>query len=284
MTSKETARLRKERAGTAEFSVRRPFGRGAKSGEFGGRALEHFVVSRTAKKVSLAPNKAAVKAGRLSREFTIEIGGTKRSSDPKRELLDAMVFSVADRVAGVSEARARRVLARLRSERSETVFVDILIPGHRDQERAGETEIPAANKAALERAFKRAERSKAEILKQPDMLTGEQLAHRMGLDSRSTIDNRRVQNKLLALDFGAKRGFRYPEWQSELVQDGDRKAAFESTLQALGEGKLWDKYRFFVQPSPALGGKTPIEGLKAGEFDAVVRWATTWVKGEQGGG
>jgi hypothetical protein len=143
--------------------------------------------------------------------------------------------------------------------------------------------IPAENQEALERAHARATLAKVDLLKRADMLTGAQLAERLGL-TRATVDKRRTEGKLLALDFGTKRGFRYPSWQGDLVQDADARATFEQVLRSLEEEGVWSRYRFFTQPAPALGGVSPTEALRAGRGEEVLRAAEIWAAGEQGGG
>src|ERR1700676_3885368 len=69
--------------------------------------------------------------------------------------------------------------------------------------------LPGKNAAALAQAFERAEERKVNLLKRADMLNGEQLAAELGL-SRATVDNRRQEGKLLALEFGTKRGVSLP--------------------------------------------------------------------------
>jgi len=142
---------------------------------------------------------------------------------------------------------------------------------------------PGKNAPALAQAFDRAEERKVELLKRGDMLNGEQLAAELGL-SRATVDNRRQEGKLLALEFGSKRGFRFPQWQRELVEERDIRTSFEAVLHRLATVGPWSRYRFFVQSSPALGGRTPVEALRAGEAEAVLHAAETWALGEQGGG
>src|SRR5882757_8406914 len=85
--------------------------------------------------------------------------------------------------------------------------------------------LPPATIDALRTAAARAEANKLELLKSPEMLNGEDLSVELGL-SRATVDNRRVVGKLLALEFGSKRGYRYPRWQRELLQEGARRVAF----------------------------------------------------------
>jgi hypothetical protein len=115
------------------------------------------------------------------------------------------------------------------------------------------------------------------------MLTGAQLAERLGL-TRATVDKRRTERKLLALDFGTKRGFRYPAWQGDLVQDADARATFEQVLRLLGAEGNWSRYRFLTQVAPVLGGVTPTDALRAGRRDEVLRAAESWAAGAQGGG
>jgi biotin operon repressor len=143
--------------------------------------------------------------------------------------------------------------------------------------------LSGKNAAALARAFDRAEESKVELLQRADMLNGEQLAAELGL-SRATVDNRRQEGKLLALEFGSKRGFRFPQWQRDLVEERDTRASFEAVLHRLAAVGPWSRYRFFVQSSPRLAGRTPVEALRAGEGEAVLQAAESWAQGEQGGG
>ena len=143
--------------------------------------------------------------------------------------------------------------------------------------------LPGKNAAALAQAFDRAEERKVNLLKRADMLNGEQLAAELGL-SRATVDNRRQEGKLLALEFGTKRGFRFPQWQRDLVEERDVRTSFEAVLNRLAPVEPWSRYRFFVQSSPELDGRTPVEALRAGEGEAVLHAAETWAEAEQGGG
>jgi len=55
-------------------------------------------------------------------------------------------------------------------------------------------------------------------------------------------------------------------------------------LNRLAHVGPWSRYRFFVQSSPDLDGRTPVEALRAGEGEAVLNAAETWTQAEQGGG
>jgi hypothetical protein len=217
-----------------------------------------------------------------------------------RELVAMTTAAVARHFATIPEERRSEMLERVKKRlvaaddprpsggqvlaelRRAGAFGTPVGPGATDD---GGADIPARNRAALARAFARAEENKVEILKRPDMLRGEEIAERLNL-SRARVDQRRVANQLLALELGTKRGVRYPAWQCELLEDATVRAAFESTLSTLAtlaSSGPWSRYRFFLQPAPALGGRTPVEALKAGEGDAVRRAAEGWTAGEQGG-
>jgi hypothetical protein len=110
--------------------------------------------------------------------------------------------------------------------------------------------------------------ARAALLRRPDMLTGEALAGRLGV-SRATVALRRAAGRLLALESGAKRGFRYPAWQADVVAEPALAAPFEDVLHRLRPRGPWATYEFLTEPSPALGGRTPLEVLAAGDSEPV---------------
>lgn len=106
----------------------------------------------------------------------------------------------------------------------------------------------------------------AQALGLPEMLTGEALAPRLGL-SRATVALRRQAGRLLALESGTKRGFRYPAWQIRHLLNPVTRGSFEEALQALAPRGPWAAYRFFTEPCGA-GGPTPLALLDAGDLPA----------------
>jgi hypothetical protein len=258
--------------------------------------------------------KAAMASSRpaIERAYEYELGTVSvrldpgSGSDALKELLTMTVAATADQFAKLGDDEQSEILAnvrgRLATESGQTAASTVVLDAlrraglfggpideassdHKNGDPADpddDVQIPAGNRAALDRAFARAEENKVEILRRRDMLKGEEIAKRMGV-ARATPDNQRRTGRLLALELGTKRGLRYPAWQCELVVDVDTRAAFESVLEALAGSGPWSRYRFFVTPAAALGGRTPVEALKAGEGDAVRRAAETWAAGEQGG-
>src|ERR1700733_8862562 len=228
-----------------------------------------------------APDAVRSRPGQARTLFKKLTARKPRSANLRHELVDKITTVVVKHVARIDDAEVPHVLRQLKAGHMHISFVHVARPAPVVLD--AESAIAAENEDALERAEARGTAAKVELLKRPDMLTGAQLAERLGL-TRATVDKRRTEGKLLALDFGTKRGFRYPAWQSDLVQDADARAAFEQVLSSLAEGGVWSRYRFFTQAAPALGGATPIEALRAGRREEVLRTARTWAAGEQGGG
>jgi hypothetical protein len=94
--------------------------------------------------------------------------------------------------------------------------------------------------------------------------------------SRQAVDKRRTANQLLALTQG-RRGYGYPSFQFE---DGKALEGLEQVLRNLSALDPWMQLRFFTSPDPRLGNKTPIEALRRGRVNDVVRSASGY--GEQG--
>ena len=109
--------------------------------------------------------------------------------------------------------------------------------------------------------------ARTRIFKSPDMLSSEQLADRLGV-SRETVNQWRRERQLLGLSNGT-RSLRYPEWQAE----PPIRASLPSILHALSQFEAWNIYLFLTQGNPLLQGASPLEKLRLGEIDAVLRTA-----------
>jgi hypothetical protein len=115
-------------------------------------------------------------------------------------------------------------------------------------------DLDQALAAARERGKSRA----TEILERADMLSADAFARLIGT-SRVTVNAKRQAHQLLGLD-GAKRGFRFPEWQ--VGDDGKPFAALPALFERLGGA--WAVYRFLIQHHPELDGLTAREALRQG--------------------
>ncbi len=117
---------------------------------------------------------------------------------------------------------------------------------------------------ALSAARARGKLKAAEILGGADMLNADDFARLLGI-SRVTVNAKRQSGQILGLD-GAKRGFRFPEWQ--LDAEGKPYAAL-APLQAKLGGP-WAVYRFLIQPHGELNGLTGRQALEQGKIEAAL--------------
>ena len=199
----------------------------------------------------------------------------------------ALAAKAFDRVAG--QRGPMKVLietygdALARSQRTgEAVkFVVAVEPRGRPRITALEaTDAPAQQPAAddleqaLEAARGRGRMRATEILRGADMLSAEQFAGLIGT-SRVTVNAKRQSNLVLGLD-GAKRGFRFPDWQ--IGDDGKPFAALPGLFERLGGGP-WAVYRFLVQHHPELDGLTGREALRRGKSRQALEAAESIAQG-----
>lgn len=117
------------------------------------------------------------------------------------------------------------------------------------------------------------------VLTGPETVSAEDAARELGLKSRQAVDVRRKKGKLLALPAGAG-AYRYPLWQFD---KGVALPGLEDTLAALSDAADWTKYRFFTTRSVTLRGRTPVDALRAGDIETVLKAARRFAAGEQGG-
>ena len=132
--------------------------------------------------------------------------------------------------------------------------------------------IPDAQAPELEMALARArERGRtrvAEILSDAKMLSADAFARLLGT-TRVTVNAKRQKRQVLALE-GAKRGFRFPEWQ--VGPDGKPFSALPELFDRFGDDP-WAVYRFLVQSHTELDGLSGREALRRGMIEQVVEAA-----------
>jgi hypothetical protein len=105
--------------------------------------------------------------------------------------------------------------------------------------------------------------------------SADQVAKHLHL-TRQTVNLRRKQRTLLGLDAG-RHGFRYPAWQ--FARTG-RLKGLEQVLAALRHLDPWMQQAFMLGRNVRLKNKRPIEVLRAGDIDAVVKAGSSF--GEHG--
>ena len=137
------------------------------------------------------------------------------------------------------------------------------------------TARPFENAIAFSDAYRRGEQLTSTILAGEEMLAVEDFGRRVGL-SRAAVNLRRQKRELLALE-GAKRGFKYPDWQ--ISSEGKPFSALPA-LFSLFNDNSWLVYRFLVQPRPEFNGQTAAAMLSKNEELVVLDVAEAVLQGE----
>jgi hypothetical protein len=120
----------------------------------------------------------------------------------------------------------------------------------------------------LAEAKLRGQRLRKELLEAEGGVIGpEEVGNLLGIQ-RQSVDKRRKAGTLLALELGNR--FVFPAWQIE----GNRTVPhLEDVLAALHDQDEWRKLSFFVNGNVRLDGKSPLEVLRAGEYEDVLKAA-----------
>ena len=104
----------------------------------------------------------------------------------------------------------------------------------------------------------------------------EEIAEMLGV-SRQAINQRRQRGKLIGLSRG-KGKYIYPLWQ--FTDTGKTIAGLETVLEQLSEVDPWMQLTFFLNPNSRLEDKTPLEVLRMGEVESVVKSAAAFANDE----
>jgi nucleoid DNA-binding protein len=189
--------------------------------------------------------------------------GEKRKIFASRSAKFAPLRILLDDALEKSEvARRKRVTTDMpsRGERATITAIDALVTSDTSKANSDD-ELNAALEAARSRGSGRV----ASILAREDMLSAEEFGKLIGV-SRVTVNQKRQRREVLALE-GARRGFRFPEWQ--IGENGKPFGALPELFDRLG-GDPWEVYRFLVQHHPELGGLTGMEALRRGRVTEVI--------------
>lgn len=97
--------------------------------------------------------------------------------------------------------------------------------------------------------------------------------------SRQAVDARRKKGRLLAVATG-RHGWRYPRCQFDEGSEGGVVRGLDRVLGTIEDEGGWMRLAFLLSPEERLGGRRPLDALKAGRVEAVVEEALAY--GEHG--
>ena len=127
--------------------------------------------------------------------------------------------------------------------------------------------LPDARARALLRGIKVVEQ---DLKASGGAFTLEQVKELMHGISRQAVSNRVIGGTLLAVR-GPNNRATYPVVQ--FMPDGQPVEGLKEVRDALATANTWTVLNFLVNPEPKLGGRKPIDLLKAGGIDEVVEAA-----------
>ena len=111
--------------------------------------------------------------------------------------------------------------------------------------------------------------SHAQVATTGDAVRAGQVARRLGI-TPLMVEQLRQTHRLLAVPCG--NGFVYPAWQFE---GRGMLSGFPTVLGVLRGLDATSQLAFFVTPHHGLEGRTPLDALRAGDLEAVLRIART---------
>ena len=174
--------------------------------------------------------------------------------------------------AGIRGVRpARIILSRSAAERvasgTRAAVQATIVAGEMAENPAGQTQPPPLA-TALDAAMARGDAFKHDLLADPDMLSTEEMAERLGM-SEEGVRLKRKRHEVLGLEL-AKRGIRHPAWQ--VLENQQLLPALPRLFDILGDSP-WAIYRFLLQHHAELGGARARDALQQGRTDRVIEAA-----------
>lgn len=194
-------------------------------------------------------------------------GKTSRSRDDLVEIFERRTMRalalIADRLP------RERLLAAL----SAPTDTDVLFEALRDTAAVGAD--LGQERDPLTEAFLRGASMKREMLKaEGGVLSARELATHLGITPQG-LGRKRLRNQLFWLDVGE--GFVYPAFQ---VSERGLVAGIREVLEAFRVEDSWMRVHFMLTQDPRLEGRRPIDLLREGRIEEVVKAAAAY--GEQG--
>jgi hypothetical protein len=165
----------------------------------------------------------------------------------------------------VSRAIANSSIQALAEAASAPTDVEVLV---RALQQPDAIEMPQSDDP-LGPARLRGLRERERLLKvEGGMLSADEVAEHLNI-TRQAVNKRRQQGALVGLDAG-RHGYLYAAWQ--FVREGTI-AGLESVLDALKPHDPWMQHIFMVSRNTRLNDRTPLEELRQGRLDDVLKAA-----------
>jgi hypothetical protein len=181
---------------------------------------------------------------------------TTEFTRPEQDFLKSLSNSLREKSVQVSPIR----LAELTSLAFQNAF-----PGASNEDKMA--------KALARGALMREKMSMAE----GGSISAESAARHLGITKRSVLDMYHA-GKLLAWRTEKRGAFRFPTWQ---FQEDRRLPGLEEVLTKLNAAEIlddWGKIGFFLESRESEGGKRPLDLLREGKLETVLKAADAYIE------
>jgi len=190
---------------------------------------------------------------------------------PSQDLVEAFVRRTGRALARIAERMPRDRLVAAVGESTDT---DVLFSSLREAAAIG-SEILPDKPDPLTRAFLRGSEMKREMLRaEGGALSTQKLAGHLGITPQG-LGRKRERNQVFWLDVGD--GYVYPAFQ---VGKNGLLRGIREVLDAFTVDDPWMRVNFMLTGDIRLGGRRPIDLLRKGKIDDVIKAAAAY--GEHG--
>lgn len=182
-----------------------------------------------------------------------------------------MAATNADPIREAFRRRAMGAVDRMAREAPAETLAEFLAAATDTGTLARATADQAASEALhqlepLAGAIARSAEVRARLVKAAGgLLSADDVGTLLGI-TRAAVDKRRAAGKLLALRI--RSDWAYPAAQ---FRDGEALEGIADVLAGMTEASPWSILDFLLAPDDALGGRTPLAALRAGDLAAVQR-------------
>jgi hypothetical protein len=230
--------------------------------------------------MSEASATSEAKAQHTSLKQRIKRSGASASDKKSREALEIRDLKVPPVAGSIGQPVGKGVaIFQVRATRAVESLLAVLDPAVLVEAASAPTDVEvlvsALQQAAvlnsmltqdpLAEAKLRGQLRRKELLEAEGGVLGpEQMGNLLGIQ-RQSVDKRRKAGTLLAVELGNR--FAYPAWQ---IEGNSTLPHLEEVLEALKDHDEWRKLSFFVNGNVRLGGKSPLNALRAGQYNDVL--------------
>jgi hypothetical protein len=233
-------------------------------------------------KAGIRATKQGVKRSVASREFVSSSTGTIAAKTERVTLgtlprgekdIHLNIGSSVAKEHAIFQVRATRAVEHLLATLDSSVLVEAASAPTDTEVLLSALQQPSVLNSLLKQdplaeAKLRGQRLRKELLEAEGGVIGpEEVGNLLGIQ-RQSVDKRRKAGTLLALELGNR--FVFPAWQ---IDGNSTVPHLEDVLAALHDQDEWRKLSFFVNGNVRLDGKSPLEVLRTGEYEGVLKAA-----------